>query len=84
MRNIAVGRRNWTFLGAGSGGHRAAVLYSLTASCKQHGLDPFAYLTDVLTRIADHPQARLGDLLPDVWAEKRTEAEQLPQPVPVS
>ena len=49
---MAVGRRNWTFFGSDNGGHTAAVLYSLIASAKRHGLDPFVYLRDVLGRMA--------------------------------
>jgi len=67
LRPIAVGRGNWTFLGSDKGGRTAAVLYSLIASAKRHGLDPFAYLRDVIARISDHPFSRLHELLPDQW-----------------
>ena len=50
MRQVAVGRKNWLFAGSEAGGHRAATLYSLTVSCWELGIDPFAYLTDVLER----------------------------------
>jgi transposase len=67
MRPIAVGRRNYMFFGSDNGGHTAAVLYSLIASAKRHGLDPFVYLRDVLARISDHPSNKLRELLPDHW-----------------
>ena len=67
LRGIAVGRRNWTFFGSDGGGHTAAVLNSLIASAKRHGIDPFAYLRDVFTRISAHPHHRLEELLPDRW-----------------
>jgi hypothetical protein len=44
LRALAIGRRNWTFLGSDRGGRTAAVLYSLTSTCKHHDIDPFAYL----------------------------------------
>ena len=64
MRPIALGRRNWTFAGSDTGGERAAVFYSLIETAKLHGLDPEAYLTHVLERIASHPVNRVADLLP--------------------
>jgi hypothetical protein len=67
LRSQAVGRRNWTFLGSDRGGRTAAVLYSLTGTCKHHDIDPFAFLRDVLNRLPSQPPDRLGELLPDVW-----------------
>ncbi len=72
LRGIAVGRRNWTFFGSDNGGHTAAVLTSLIATCKRHHIDPFAYLRDVFERIAAHPKNRLEELLPDRWAAAHT------------
>lgn len=71
LRGIAVGRGNWTFVGSESGGESAAVLYSLVGSCRRSGLDPWAYLRDVLTRLPDWPTERLDELLPDRWARQR-------------
>jgi hypothetical protein len=67
IRPIAVGRRNWLFIGSKRGGHAAAVLYSLIASCKGIGVDPEAYLADVLVRIRTTPQERLHELTPQGW-----------------
>ena len=66
-RGIAVGRRNWTFLGSDNGGRSAAILTSLTASCKQLSIDPFEYLRDVFQNISTLPKSRLDELLPDKW-----------------
>jgi transposase len=52
------------FAGSDAGGERAARIYSLIGSAKLNGLDPKAYLREVLTRIADHPVNRIADLLP--------------------
>jgi transposase len=73
LRGIAVGRRNWTFLGSDNGGRTAAVLSSLIASCKRLRLDPFAYLRDIFERISSHPQSRLAELLPDQWNTARAQ-----------
>jgi transposase len=67
LRRIAIGRKNWLFAGSDNGGRTAAVLFSLIASCQRHDVEPFAYLRDVLTRIASHPHHRLNELLPDAW-----------------
>ena len=64
MRPITLGRKNWLFAGANSGGERAAAIYTLTETCKLNGLDPEDYLRKVLERIADHPVKRIGELLP--------------------
>ena len=67
LRKIVTGRANWTFCGSDAGGERAAILYSLVATCKAHGLDPWAYLRDVLERIPSHPNRRRAELLPRHW-----------------
>ncbi len=67
LRGIAVGRRNWTFAGSDRGGERAAAIYTLIETCKLNGVDPQAWLADVLARIADHPAKRVRDLLPWAW-----------------
>ena len=72
LRAVALGRKNYLFAGSDSGGERAAAIYSLIGSAKLNGLDPQAYLRDVLTRIADHPVNRIEELLP--WHVSLTQA----------
>ena len=57
--------------GSDQGGQTAAVLFSFTATCKHLGLDTFAYLRDVLTRLPTHPAERLAELLPHCWQATR-------------
>jgi transposase len=64
LRAVALGRKNYLFAGSDSGGDRAAVIYSLIGTAKLNGLDPEAYLSNVLTRIADHPVNHITELLP--------------------
>ena len=66
LRRIAVGRKNWLFVGSENGGERAAVILSVTASAHRHDLDIWAYLCDVLQRLANGEKT-LENLLPDVW-----------------
>jgi transposase len=71
LRGIAVGRRNWTFAGSDRGGERAAAIYTLVETAKLNGVDPQAWLADVLARLPDHPAKRIGDLLPWTWKAAR-------------
>ena len=64
LRAVAVGRKNYLFAGSDAGGERAAAIYSLLGSAKLNGIDPEAYLSSVLRRIADHPINRIAELLP--------------------
>ncbi len=73
IRPLTLGRKNWLFAGSDAGGHRAAALYSLIETTKLNGIEPRAYLTTVLERIADHPINRIDDLLP--WNISLDQAE---------
>lgn len=72
LRMVAIGRKNWMFAGSDAGGHRAAILYSLIATCKNIGVDPFAYLRDVIARISTHPMRRIEELTPRGWKVQLT------------
>ena len=74
LRGVALGRGNFLFMGSNAGGERAASLYSLIETAKLNGLDPQAYLRDVLQRIADHPVNRIDELLP--WSMTAPPAQQ--------
>lgn len=67
MRIPVLGRNNYLFFGSDNGGKSAAIIYSLVATCKLHGIDPFAYLRDVLERLPAHPIQQLHELLPINW-----------------
>ena len=64
IRPLKLGAKNWLFLGSDAGGERAAIFYTLIRSAKLNGVEPEAYLREVLTRIGEHPINRLDDLLP--------------------
>jgi hypothetical protein len=64
LRAVALGRKNYLFAGSDAGGERAAAMYSLIGTAKLNGVDPEAYLRQVLERIADHPINRIRELLP--------------------
>ena len=64
LRTICLGRKNYLFMGSPAGGKAAAIAYTLTETAKMNGLDPQAWLTGVLHRIAEHPSNRIDELLP--------------------
>ncbi len=69
MRSIAVGRKNYLFMGSDNGGKSAAIAYTLIETAKLNGVDPQAWLTDTLARIADHKINRIDELLPWRYAQ---------------
>jgi transposase len=74
LRGIALGRKNFLFAGSDAGGENAAILYTLIETAKLNGIEPYAYLSDVVARIAEHPINRIDALLPWQWAEGRIAA----------
>jgi transposase len=76
MKRIAIGRKNWLFVGSAKGGRTAAVLFSFTSTCHRLGIEPWAYLQDVLARLPITPAERLGELLPDHWQAAQPQAAQ--------
>jgi transposase len=83
MKRIAIGRKNWLTVGSPRGGQTAAVLFSFTSTCQRLGVEPWAYLQDVLTRLPTTPAGQLGDLLPDHWQAARW-AKVVAQPAPAT
>jgi transposase len=78
LKLIGIGRNNWLFVGSDQGGKTAAILFSFTATCKHLGIDTFAYLRDVLTRLPTHQADHLAELLPHRW-----QATLAPPPSPL-
>ena len=74
-REIALGRKNYLFAGSDGGGEHWAVIASLIETCKMNGVDPQAYLRDVLAKIvARHPMERIDELLPFAYLPAADEA----------
>ena len=74
MKRIAIGRKNWLFVGSVAGGRTAAVLFSFTSTCQRLGIEPWAYLQNVLDRLPTTAADQLADLLPDRWQAARQAA----------
>jgi len=71
IRPLAIGRKNWMFVGSKRGGKAAAIIISLVQSCRGLKINPRDYLEDVMRRIMSHPANKLRELLPDQWAAAR-------------
>jgi transposase len=72
IRPSAIGKKNWLFIGHPKAGQRSAVIYTMVENCRMHGIDPLAYLEDVMPRIVDRGEAEdVGDLLPRQWKAAR-------------
>jgi len=67
IRPVALGKKNWMFCASEAGAEASAIIYSLTASCRLAGVDPFEYFKDVLERISVHPASKIEDLIPANW-----------------
>ena len=67
LRPIALGRKNYLFMGSDEGGRRAAILYTLIRTCERHGVNAWAYLKDVLERVSTHPASQIDELLLHNW-----------------
>ena len=69
LRGVAIGRRNWLFTGSKAGGERAAAIYTIIETCKLNGVEPFAYISSVMQKIAEGwPNSRIDELMPWAWS----------------
>ena len=71
LRGLALGPKSWLFAGSERGADRAAFMYTLIMTAKLNGIDPQAWLADVLTHMASTPQSQLVELLPWNWAAEQ-------------
>jgi transposase len=69
VRPLAIGRKNWMFVGSKDGGEAAAVILSLVQTCRGLGINPREYLEDIMRRLMSHPANKLYELLPDQWTK---------------
>jgi transposase len=71
VRPLAIGRKNWLFVGNEDGGKAAAIIFSLVQTCRAIGVNPREYLADVMRRLMSHNAQKLDELLPDRWLASR-------------
>ncbi len=73
LRVIPMGRRAWLFCWTELGAKQVGMVQSLLVTCRQHGVDPYDYLVDVLQRVGQHPANRVHELTPRCWKERFAE-----------
>jgi transposase len=75
VRPTAVGKRNWLFIGDVDAGERSAIIYTIAECCRRRGLDPYAYLRDVFTRLPSMTNWQIKDVTPEAWAKAQAQAK---------
>lgn len=75
IRPTALGKKNWLFVGEANAGERAAIIYTLVESCRRRGLDPYAYLKDVLTRLPNMTNHQIPEVTPAAWLAEPKRSE---------
>jgi len=79
IRPIALGKKNWLFVGHPEAGERSAVIYTLLGSCRRHGINPFDYLKDLLTRIPAAKITQIKEFTPAAWAKAKAKEKMVAQ-----
>ena len=69
IRPTAIGKKNWLFIGEANAGQRSAIIYTLIETCRRRGIDPYAYLRDVLTRLPRMTNKQIPEVTPAAWAK---------------
>jgi len=75
LRIIAIGRKNFMFVGHEDAGQNLAILQTITSTCRLHNVDPYEYIKDVLIRVQTHPASKIDDLLPKNWSQTPADSE---------
>ena len=70
IRPTALGKKNWLFIGEAEAGERSAILYTIVECCRRRGLDPYAYLNHVLTRLPFATNRQIAELTPEAWSNQ--------------
>jgi transposase len=76
IRPTALGKKNWLFIGEAEAGQRGAIVYSIIESCRRRGIDPYAYLRDVLTRLPNMTNHQIPEITPEAWDKARRQPKR--------
>ena len=76
IRPTAIGKKNWLFIGDADAGQRSAIIYTIIESCRRRGLDPYAYLREVLTRLPNMTNRQIPEVTPETWSKARLQVQR--------
>jgi transposase len=76
IRPTAIGKKNWLFVGDAQAGERGAILYTIIENCRQHGIDPYAYLRETLTQLPTLTNRQVAQWTPAAYAQRQRERSQ--------
>src|SRR5579884_640248 len=76
IRPTAIGKKNWLFVGEAQAGERGAILYTIVESYRRRGIDPYAYLKDVLTRLPKMTNHQIPQVVPSAWAKAHLQVQR--------
>jgi hypothetical protein len=77
IRPTALGKKNWLFIGEANAGERSAIVYTVIESCRRRGIEPYAYLRDVLTRLPHLTNKQVPEIVPGAWGQQRRHEQPL-------
>ena len=66
-----MGKKNWLFIAEAGAGERSAIIYTIIENCRRRGIDPYAYLKDVFTRLPSMTNWQVKEITPKAWAKQR-------------
>ena len=76
IRPTALGKKNWLFMGDADAGERGAIIYTVIETCRRRGLDPYAYLKDVLTRLPNMTNHQIPEVTPAAWGKAQLQLQR--------
>jgi hypothetical protein len=75
IRPTAIGKKNWLFVGEADAGERSAILYTIIESCRRRGIDPYAYLRQVLSRLPQMTNRQIPEVIPAAWSKVQVQRQ---------
>jgi transposase len=69
-------KKNWLFIGEANAGDRSAILYTIIESCRRRGIEPYAYLREVLTRLPHMTNRQIPEVIPATWTKTRLQEQR--------
>jgi transposase len=76
IRPTAIGKKNWLFMGEADAGERGAIIYTVIESCRRRGIDPYAYVKDVLSRLPKMTNHQIPEITPAAWGKARLQVQR--------